>query len=210
MPASIHDGSLSDLDFTSTVALHAPAVNEAADPTERLLQHVESIVDSIALKIELGSTDERLWRILGALYLGSERNADLSDLVKKHSTVFGHPLQFDQPPVLFTLPAKINFDDIPKIEMVRSACATPGGAIMDFSAVRRISVGGLIALTELLGALAGVTDVPEMRALEAFIGSIEHAIKGGQGSREMQDLVAAHGRYAMSRANLAVGASAAA
>lgn len=210
MPASVNDGLLSDLDFTSTVALHAPDANEAADPTERLLQHVEAIVDSIALKIELGSTDERLWRILGALYLGCERNADLSDLVKKHSVVFGHPLQFDQPPVLFTLPVKINFDDVPKIEMVRSACATPGGAIMDFSAVRRISVGGVIALTELLGALAAVEVVPEMRALDAFIGSIEHAIKLGQGSREMQDLVAAHQRYVMARANAAAAQCAAA
>lgn len=205
MPAPVNEGQLSDLDFTSTVALHAPQANEITDPTERLLQQLDTLVDSIALKIELGSTDERLWRILGALYMATERNADLSDLVKRHATVFGRPLELDQPPVLFTLPAKINFDDIPSLDAIRSACGTPGGAVIDFSAVRRISVGGVIALSELLGALAAIEDVPEMRALDAFIASIEAAIQGGRGSHEMRDLVATYGRFASARRKWARG-----
>jgi len=191
MPAPVSDGELSDLDFTSTVVMHAPDANEAADPTGKVLKHLDAVVDSIALKIELGSTDERLWRILAAVYLATERAADYGDLVRRHLTAFGRPLELDQPPVMFSLPDKVNFDDIPKIDLIRSACTSPAGAIMDFSAVRRVSVGGLIALGELLAALSQVDSAPQMRGLEAFIGTVEAAIQGGQGTREMQDLVSA-------------------
>lgn len=197
MPAKLIELELSDLDFTDTVVMRGSETNEAADPTDRVLKQLDTIVDSIALKVEFGSTDQRLWRILAGVYLALERVADYGDLVRKHLAVFGHPLQLDQPAVSFTLPAKVNFDDIPKLSMIRSACVSPGGAVIDFSAVRRLSAGGLIALSELLAALIQVSDLPQMRGMDAFIGSIEGAIKAGQGTKEMQDLIATYRRYAL-------------
>ena len=195
MPAKLGELELSDLDFTETVVMRGDNANEAADPTERILRSLDILIDSIALKVELGSNDPRLWRVLAGVYLASERVADYNDLVRKHLDRFGCPLRLDQPPVTFTLPAKVNFDDIPKLDMIRSACASPGGAVIDFSAVRRLSSGGLIALTELLGALAGISELPLLRGLDSFIDSVQSAIDSGQGTREMQDLVAAFRRY---------------
>lgn len=195
MPAKLSELELSDLDFTDTVVMRGSETNEAADPTERVLRQLDTIVDSIALKVEFGSTDPRLWRILAGVYLALERVADYSDLVRKHLAVFGHPLRLDQPAVTFMLPVKVNFDDIPKLDTIRSACACPGGAVLDFSAVRRLSAGGLIALSELMAALIPMSDLPQMRGMEAFIGSIEGAIKSGQGTKEMQELVATFRRY---------------
>jgi hypothetical protein len=196
MPATLGELELSDLDFTDTVVMRGSETNEAADPTDRVLKQLDTIVDSIALKVEFGATDPRLWRILAGVYLALERIADFSDLVRKHLAVFGYPLQLDQPAVCFVLPVKVNFDDIPKLDMIRSACASPGGAVIDFSAVRRLSSGGLIALSELLSALTQLSDLPQMRGVDAFISSIEGAIKAGQGTKEMQDLIATYRRYA--------------
>jgi hypothetical protein len=195
MPASLSELELSDLDFTDTVVMRGSETNEAADPTDRVLKQLEIIVDSIALKVELGATDTRLWRILAGVYLAMDRVADYGDLMKKHLTTFGSPLKLDQPAVTFALPVKVNFDDIPKLDMLRSAMVAPGGAIIDFTAVRRLSSGGLIALSELLMALLPVRDPPQMRGLEGFVASVEGAVKAGQGSREMQDLVATYRRY---------------
>jgi hypothetical protein len=195
MPAKLSELELSDLDFTDTVVMRGAETNEAADPAERILRQIDTLIDSIALKVEFGSTDPRLWRILAGVYLANERIADYNDLVRKHLALFGSPLRLDQPPVTFGLPVKVNFDDIPKLDMIRSACASPGGAVIDFSAVRRLSSGGLIALTELLNALAGLAEQPLLRGLDYFIDSVEGAIKGGQGTRDMLELVAAFRRY---------------
>ena len=196
MPAKLSELELSDLDFTDTVVMRGAETNEAADPTLRLLSHLDAVMDSIALKLEFGATDPRLWRVLAGFYLATERPADYNDLVRKHLSAFGRPLQLDQPAVSFVLPVKVNFDDLPKLDMIRSACASPGGAVLDFSAVRRLSTGGLIALSELFGALISLQQHPQLRGVEPFIASIEAAIKGGQGTKDMQELVAAYHRYA--------------
>lgn len=196
MPAKLSELELSDLDFTDTVVMRGVDTNEAVDPTLRLLKHLEATMDSIALKVEFGSTDPRLWRVLAGYYLATERPGDYSDLVRKHLAAFGHPLQLDQPAVSFTLPVKVNFDDIPKLDMIRTACASPGGAVIDFGSVRRLSAGGLIALAELFGALMALPQHPQLRGVEAFIASIEAAIKAGQGTRDMQELVSAYRRFA--------------
>ncbi|MCC6535290.1 MAG: hypothetical protein IT531_22305 [Burkholderiales bacterium] len=193
MPATLSE---LDLDFTDTVVMRGAETNEAVDPTERILKHLDLLMDSIALKVEFGSADPRLWRLLAGFYLATERSRDYNDLVRKHLAAFGRGLQLDQPAVSFALPVKVNFDDIPKLDMVRSACASPGGAVIDFTAVRRLSAGGLIALAELLGALGQLDDLPQMRAIEGFIASIEGAVKAGQGTREMQELLASYRRYA--------------
>jgi hypothetical protein len=193
MPAGLSE--MDDLDFTDTVVMRDLGAGRSADAIERILRHLDILVDSIALKVELGSTDSRLWRILAGFYLAAERIADYNDLVRKHLVQFGFPLRIDQPPVSFVLPVKVNFDDVPKLEMIRSACASPGGAVIDFSAVRRLSSGGLIALSELLGALAAMKDLPQLRGLDGFIESIEGAIMAGHGTREMQDLMAGFRRY---------------
>ena len=195
MPAVLSELELSDLDFTDTVVMRGTEASEASDPTVRILRQFDALVDSVALKVEFGSTDPRLWRLLAGVYLADERIADYNDLIRKHLARFGAPLKLDQPPVSFVLPVKVNFDDIPKLEMVRSACAAPGGAVIDFSAVRRLSSGGLIALAELLTALVSMKELPLLRGLDAFVDSVEAAIKAGQGTREMQELIVAYRRY---------------
>lgn len=197
MPAKLSELELSDLDFTDTVVMRGSETNEAADPTLRLLKQLDTVMDSIALKIEFGCADPRLWRVLAGFYLATERPADYNDLVRKHLAAFGHPLQLDQPAMSFALPVKVNFDDIPKLDMIRTACSAPGGAVLDFSAVRRLSAGGLIALSELFGALTSLPQHPQLRGVDAFIASIEAALKAGQGTRDMQELVAAYRRYAL-------------
>src|SRR5690606_7271575 len=107
MPAKLSEVELSDLDFTDTVVMRGEETNEAVDPTERILGQLDLLVDSIALKVELGSNDARLWRILAGVYLAAERIADYSDLVRKHLAQFGTPLRIDQPPVSFALPVKV-------------------------------------------------------------------------------------------------------
>lgn len=195
MPARLSEAELSDLDFTDTVVMRNVEPSAGIDATERILRHLDTLIDSIALKVEFGSTDSRLWRILAGVYLAGERIQDYNDLVRKHLVQFGYPLRIDQPPVSFVLPVKVNFDDIPKLDMIRSACASPGGAVLDFSAVRRLSSGGLIALSELLNALMQMKDLPQLRGLQGFIDSIEGAVKSGQGTKEMQDLMATFRRY---------------
>jgi hypothetical protein len=195
MPATLSELELSDLDFTETVMVHGSETREVVDPTERLLKHLDTVVDAIALRIEFGSTDPRLWRVLAGFYLAAERSADYNDLARKHLVAFGRTLQIDQPAVTFVLPVKVNFDDIPKLDMVRSACASPGGAIMDFTAVRRLSTGGLVALSELLGGLSQVSALVQMRGIDTFIESVEAAIVAGQGTKEMQDLVSTYRTY---------------
>ena len=197
MPAMISELELSDLDFTETVMLRNTDAQEGAgaDGIDRVLTQLESLIDSIALKVECGSTDERLWRILAGVYMAMERITDYNDLVRKHLATFGRPLKLDQPGITFALPVKVNFDDIPKLDIIMSACATPGGATLDFGAVRRVSGGGMLALSELLLALVSVSVLPQMRGIEAFIGSIEAAIKAGQGAKEMHELVSAYRRF---------------
>jgi hypothetical protein len=196
MPAKLSELELSDLDFTDTVIMRGTETNEAADPAQRLLKQLDTIMDSIALKLEFGAGDPRLWRVLAGFYLATERPQDYNDLVRKHLEAFGHPLQLDQPAVSFVLPVKVNFDDIPKLDMIRTACAAPGGAVLDFSAVRRLSAGGLIALAELFGALIPLAPQPQLRGVDAFIASIEGAVKSGQGTKDMQEMVNAYRRYA--------------
>ena len=195
MPATLSELELSDLDFTDTVVVRNSEANEAADPTEHVLRQLDSVVDSMALKVEFGSTDERLWRVLAGIYMALERITDYNDLATKHLSTFGRPLQLDQPGVTFALPAKVNFDDVPKLDMILSACALPGGATLDFSAVRRLSAGGMISLSELLHALVPITALPTMRGIDAFIASIEGAVKSEQGGGEMKDLLTAYQRF---------------
>lgn len=195
MPAKVSEFELSDLDFTDTVQMHGSTTNEASDPTERVLAQLDVLIDSIALKVECGSKDERLWRVLAGMYMAMERVTDYNDLVRKHLSTFGRPLELDQPGVTFSLPTKLHFDDIPSLDMIRNACASPGGATIDFSAVRRLSAGGLIALSELFLSLGQLRELPQIRGIEAFIGSIEGAVRSGQGSEEMQALIAAYRRF---------------
>jgi len=211
MPATmISELELSDLDFTETVMLRSSESSEGTDGTDRVLKHLDTLIDSIALKVECGSTDERLWRILAGVYMAMERITDYNDLVRKHLATFGRPLKLDQPGITFALPVKVNFDDIPKLDIIMSACATPGGAALDFGAVRRVSGGGMLALSELLLALVSVSVLPQMRGIEAFIGSIEAAIKAGQGAKEMQELVAAYRRFTVAHPKQSAPSSAAA
>jgi hypothetical protein len=79
--------------------------------------------------------------------------------------------------------------------MICSACALPGGATIYFSIVRRLSAGGMIALSELLLALIPLSVLPQMRGMEAFVASIESAVKSGQGTKEMQDFMVAYRRF---------------
>ena len=195
MPATLSELEQSNLDFTETVMVHEPEVRGVADPTERLLKHLDSVIDAMALRVEFGATDTRLWRLLAGFYLAAERTADYNDLARKHLSAFGRPLQIDQPAVSFVLPVKVNYDDIPSIEMVRSASASPGGAVMEFGAVRRLSTGGIVALCELLRGLNQITSMVQMRGLDGFIESIEAAIKSGQGTKEMNDLVSSYRSY---------------
>lgn len=197
MPATLSELELSDLDFTDTVVMRGSETNEAADPTDRVLKQLETIVDPIALKVELGAIDTRLWRIPAGVYLAMDSVADYGDLMKKHLATFGSPLKLDQPAVTFALPSKVNFDDIPKLDMLRNAMIAPGGAIIDFTAVRRLSSGGLISLSELLAALMPVKDPPQMRGLEGFVASVEGAVKAGQGIKEMQDLISTYRRTSL-------------
>lgn len=210
MPAMISDLELSDLDFTETVMLRGPEAGEGADGIDRVLKQLDTLIDSIALKVECGSTDERLWRILAGVYMAMERITDYNDLVRKHLATFGRPLELDQPGITFALPAKVNVDDIPKLDLIRSACATPGGAAIDFGAVRRVSAGGMLALAELLNALVPISVLPQMRGIEAFMASIEAAIKAGQDAKEMQELVSAYRRFTIAHPKQAAGSAAAA
>ena len=209
MQAMISELELSDLDFTETVMLHPGEAQEGSDGTDRVLHQLDVLIDSIALKVECGSTDERLWRILAGVYMAMERITDYNDLVRKHLATFGRPLKLDQPGITFALPVKVNFDDIPKLDLIMSACATPGGAALDFGAVRRVSGGGMLALSELLLALVSVSVLPQMRGIEAFIGSIEAAIKAGQDGKEMQELVSAYRRFTLAHPKQSANNSAA-
>jgi hypothetical protein len=201
MPATLREPQLSDLDFTDTVVVRAEDAHEGADDTERLLRHLDTVIDAIALKIELGHDDIRLWRTLAGFYLANDRAADYNDLARKYLAKSGVPLRLDQPAVSFTLPVKVNFDDIPKLDAVRSASASPAGAVIDFGAVRRLSAGGLIALTELLSGLGEAHGRLQLRGVEAFIDGIERAIGSGQGTQEMQELARAYKSFVASSCN---------
>jgi hypothetical protein len=195
MSASLSALDLSDPDFTDTVEIRGHESNEASEPTERLLAQLDSVVDAIALKVELGSTDERLWRVLAGIYTATERITDHNDLMQKHLRIFGRSLELGQPGVTFSLPIKVNVDDVPRADVIRAVCSSPGGVTIDFSTARRVSAGGLLALSELMTALTNFTVLPQMRGIDAFVASVDGMVRAGRGTSEMTDFLRAYRRF---------------
>ena len=196
MPSTRPTDSAPDLDFTTTVVLHAQDLRvQVQDPAVRILEQAERLADTMSLQLTLGSRDPRIWHLLAGLYLGSRRSADYDELSKRHIAMFGTPLQLELPAAVFTLPDKINQDSLPAAGAVKSACASPGGAVIDFSNVRRASTGGIAELGRLLLELADTPQAPELRGVEDFLKSVQTVAETERGSQAMWDLLFAYPRF---------------
>jgi hypothetical protein len=187
----------SDLDFTSTIVKHARDLPiPDIDPITKVLKQVESLIDTLELKVELGSHDQRLWRLLAGLYLAGERTSDYNDLICKYQAAFGQPLKLlAQSAAVIALPIKVNKESVPVVAEVKALAELPAGVVVDFSEVRRASTGGIVALTGFLAAFHDSSVSPQLRGAEPFMASVERAAIGDTGSRELWELLLAYRKF---------------
>jgi hypothetical protein len=186
----------SDLDFTATIVTRTQDIRVTSDDAvDKLLRQTDTLMDAAQLQITLGCRDQRVWKLLAAVYIGADRIAEYNELARNFQSTFGLPLKLDLPAAVFELPEKINDDSVPDIAAVKSACASPGGAVVDFSDVRRASSGGLAELARFLAVFEPSEPEPELRGMEPFVNSVTAVAQTERGSREMWDLLFALKRF---------------
>lgn len=187
-----------NLDFT---AADTPTEIEVAGALEEVMTHVEEAIGKLEELVACGSTNEGMWRLLGALYIGTDRIKALNDLEDRHEQRFGtrmfviprqRQVQRTATRRLFDMPARITKGAPPSAAEARAACATPEGAEFDFSRVRGADPGGLEDLCALFDSLPRDRHRPHMLGIEPLItGLLKTAVSPG-GSRAMWDVLFAY------------------
>jgi hypothetical protein len=98
-------------------------------------------------------------------------------------------------PVCFVMPETITPGALPTVDAVRAACATPQGAVLDFSGVHGASDGGLRELTVFFSQFAMHAAKPAIRAMEWFRTGLKAAAMGDNASAPMWELLLAYCRF---------------
>lgn len=152
-----------NLDFTSPSVIQDIANQAVAKVhSDAAATFVAEAIRELEEAIARNSREESAWRLLGALYIGTDRIKDLNALEAKHEKIFGatifaipHRRRVERSATrkLFDVPARITAGSLPPIDEVLAACASPEGAEFDFSRVRGADAGGLEELRELFSRL---------------------------------------------------------
>ncbi|HEX6827742.1 MAG TPA: hypothetical protein VF104_02050 [Burkholderiales bacterium] len=187
-----------DLDFTTA---NARTELEVADALQQGLAEAEAAIGNLEKVIGHGSRNEHAWRLLGALYIGTDDIKALNDLEDKHEELFGTRMfgipqhrRVQRTPTrrLFDMPARITKGALPSIAEIIESCAAPEGAEFDFSRVRGADAGGLDDLRNLFASLPRDNRRPHLLGIEAFINGLVKAAASQSGSRLMWEVLFAY------------------
>jgi hypothetical protein len=187
-----------DLDFTTADALKEI---ELADVLSEGMAGAELAIAKLEEAIERGSKNEQAWRLLGALYIGTDRIKALNALEDRHEALFGNRMfvipqqrRVQRTPTrrLFDMPARITKGSLPSATEVIEACAGPGGAEFDFSRVRGADAGGLAELRELFARMPRDNHRPHLLGVEPFVNGLLKAAASPGGSRLMWEVLFAY------------------
>lgn len=196
-------------DFTLDFTASTPAAG--LDAGELIRQAVADAGTAIGLLekvLETGEMDATGWRLLAGLYLGTHRQDDFDSLQKQYNAVSDVPLlphlSVQEPlpkptpvpvRVTFQMPQRIMHDSLPEITGVLAACASPEGALLDFSNVRGADSGGLKSLRNFLAQLPRDDTRPEFQGIERFVSSLQKTADSPNGTHEMWDALFEYQRF---------------
>ena len=196
----MRDTDVFDLDFTTPAAL-------PADTTKQVKQaatEVEVVIRSLEQALESGPMEEAGWRMLASLYLGTSRMSDFTALEARHEEAFGTPIfanfrqesaPRDTQRTVFDMPKKITHGSLPDIAAVLEACASPEGALLEFSRVNGADAAGLKDLAVFFSQLPREETKPEIPGMERFITSLEKAADSSAATEEMWQMLFEHRRF---------------
>ncbi len=148
--------------------------------------------------------DESAWRLLGSLYIGTDRIKDLNALEERHRELFGTAIftipqqrRVQRTPTrkLFDVPARIIKGSLPALNELAAACAAPEGAEFDFSRVRGADGDGLNELRELFSRLPRDRR-PHLLGIELFMDGLLRAASSPSGTKLMWQVLFEYHRFA--------------
>ncbi|HET9699420.1 MAG TPA: hypothetical protein VFP70_00710 [Burkholderiales bacterium] len=187
-----------NLDFTTAQARTEFAVS---DTLQAGFAEVEVAIGKLEEAIARGSGNAQAWRMLGALYIGTDRIRQLNELEEKHRALFGTTMfaipqqrRVQRTPArrLFDMPARITRGSLPELEEVVEAGYLPDGAELDFSRVRGADAGGLEDLRDLFAGIPRANHRAHMLGIEPFINGLLKAAASPGGSRVMWEVLFAY------------------
>lgn len=187
-----------DLDFTTA---DARVELQVADTLHDGMAEVEVAIRKLEEVIARGSRNEQAWRMLGALYIGTDRIKTLNELEDRHQELFGTPIfaipqqrrvQRTPPRKLFDMPARITRGSLPPVAEVVEASFLPEGAELDFSRVRGADASGLEDLRDLFAGMPRDNRRPHLLGVEPFINGLIKAAASPSGLRLMWEVLFAY------------------
>jgi hypothetical protein len=194
----VRNTDIFDLDFTTA---DARIELEVAETLQEGLAEVEMAIKNLEEVINRGSKNEQAWRLLGALYIGTDRIKNLNALEERHQELFGTPMfaipqqrRVQRTPSrrLFDMPARITKGSLPPADEVAEAGHLPEGAELDFSRVRGADAGGLEDLRDLFAGILRENRRPHLLGIEPFINGLLKAAASPNGSRLMWEVLFAY------------------
>lgn len=207
------DTEILTLDFTAPEASSSSAEESVKPETsssnigdllDQANTDIERAIRNLELALESGLVDENIWQLLAYLYLGTGQKDNFSSLDRRHEETFGAPIlinpsqqkmQLDSDRVVFEMPQKIVSGSLPNIASVQEACASPKGAILDFSRVHGADTNGLKELVEFFSQLPHDQTKPEMTEIDRFISSLGKAAEDTAGTQEMWSMLFEYKRF---------------
>lgn len=194
-----------NLDFTSPSALQ----DMASQAVSRVHSNAGATFAAEAIReleeaMARDCREESAWRLLGALYIGTDRIKELNALEAKHQEIFGATIftipqqrrvERSSTRKLFDMPARITAGGLPSMEEVLAACASPEGAQFDFSRVRGADAGGVEELRGLFSRLPRDRR-PVMLGIEPVIDGLLRTASSPIGTKPMWQVLFEYHRFA--------------
>jgi len=188
------------LDFTVAGALPP----DSTELIKHMTSEIESDIRTLEHALENGTMIETGWRLLAAFYLGTNRASDFDALKQRYEDNFDAPIftelhqdhsSLKSFRIVFEIPQKLTHDSLPDATTVCKACASPTGALLDFSNARGADANGLKALTEFLSQLPHDHTRPETPGLDRFISRLEKTADSNEGTEYIWNLLFEYQRF---------------
>lgn len=194
-----------NLDFTSPSVLRDMADQAVAKVhSDAGAKFAAEAIRELEEAVARGCREESAWRLLGTLYIGTDRIKDLNALEAKHEEIFGSTIfaipqqrrvERNATRKLFDMPARITEGSLPSAKDVAAACASPEGAQFDFSRVRGADAGGLEELRNLFSRLPRDRR-PMMLGVEPVMDGLLQAASSPIGTKPMWQVLFEYHRFA--------------
>lgn len=206
------DTEISTLDFTTEGASSDSEglINSEELPSDirdllsQAVTDIEAAILSLEQALESDLVKEPSWQMLACLYLGTNQLNHFNNLNKRHEEIFGKPvsvnsslqeMQIDSDRVVFEMPQKIVCGSLPDIALVKEACTSSKGAMLNFTNVHGADTGGLKELVGFFAKLPHDQTKPEISGSDRFISSLEKAANDSSGTQEMWNLLFEYSRF---------------